>query len=165
MHSGRRSTTRRGKVTRADLPYIYADFGYTVGVEVGVSKGGHAKLMCERVPDLKLYCVDPYMVYHMRRKEKRQQQIYEFACKLLANCNVEMVRKTSMEAVKDFEDESLDFVYIDGNHKFDYVITDLIFWAEKINKQKWMKVGKSNFLKTNVNRNILCLFIPDLNSK
>ena len=124
------ATTR--KVTRGDLPEIYAHFGYTVGAEIGVSRGKHSKWMCEKVPNLKLYCIDPYIVYHVRRVKERQQQIYEFACKFLADYNAEVIRKTSMEAVKDFDDESLDFVYIDGNHKFDYVMTDLIFWAQKV---------------------------------
>src|SRR4029078_5218989 len=37
-----------------------------------------------------------------------------------------------MEAVKDFKDESLDFVYIDGNHQLRYVIEDLVEWSKKI---------------------------------
>lgn len=37
-----------------------------------------------------------------------------------------------MEAVGDFKDESLDFVYIDGFHEFDAVMSDLIFWVPKV---------------------------------
>ena len=35
-----------------------------------------------------------------------------------------------MDAVKDFEPNSLDFVYIDGNHYFDYVVEDIIHWSK-----------------------------------
>ena len=46
--------------------------------------------------------------------------------------NYRIIRKLSMEAVKEFEDGSLDFVYIDGNHTLPYVIRDIIEWARKV---------------------------------
>jgi len=39
-----------------------------------------------------------------------------------------------MEAVEDFEDESLDFVYIDANHEFRYIAEDLCEWTKKVKK-------------------------------
>ena len=36
-----------------------------------------------------------------------------------------------MDAVNDFEDESLDAVYIDGNHKYDSVCNDIEKWMPK----------------------------------
>jgi len=39
-----------------------------------------------------------------------------------------------MEAVEDFKDESLDFVYIDGHHGFRYVAEDLCEWTQKVKK-------------------------------
>ena len=32
----------------------------------------------------------------------------------------------------DFEDESLDFAYIDANHLYDYVCQDIIHWSHKV---------------------------------
>jgi hypothetical protein len=43
-----------------------------------------------------------------------------------------MVRKTSMEALADFENESLDFIHVDGAHDYDNACVDLIFWAYKV---------------------------------
>ena len=37
-----------------------------------------------------------------------------------------------MDAVKMFKDRSLDFVFIDANHAFDYVMQDLIEWTKKV---------------------------------
>lgn len=37
-----------------------------------------------------------------------------------------------MEALKDFSDDFLDFVYIDANHEFDYCCPDIIFWSQKV---------------------------------
>jgi hypothetical protein len=39
-----------------------------------------------------------------------------------------------MDAVRDIELESLDFVYIDGNHSFDYVMQDLIEWSKRVRR-------------------------------
>lgn len=37
-----------------------------------------------------------------------------------------------MDVVKQFKDESLDFVYIDGNHSFQHVVNDLCEWEKKV---------------------------------
>ena len=39
-----------------------------------------------------------------------------------------------MEAVKDFENEGLDFVYIDGNHDFMHATEDVWEWSKKVRK-------------------------------
>jgi len=39
-----------------------------------------------------------------------------------------------MEAVKEFEPRSLDFAYIDGDHRFPYVAQDIYYWFWKIKK-------------------------------
>lgn len=38
----------------------------------------------------------------------------------------------SMDAARLIEDDSLDFCYIDGDHRFDAVMMDLIGWARKV---------------------------------
>jgi len=39
-----------------------------------------------------------------------------------------------MDAVKDFKNESIDFVYIDGNHGFKFVTEDICEWSKKVRK-------------------------------
>jgi len=34
--------------------------------------------------------------------------------------------------VEQIKDKSLDFVYIDGDHTFDFVIMDIILWFKKV---------------------------------
>ena len=47
------------KFKRKNLALLYRELGYTKGAEVGVAGGRHSKMMCERIPELELMCVDP----------------------------------------------------------------------------------------------------------
>ena len=35
-----------------------------------------------------------------------------------------------MDAVKNFKKNSLDFVYIDSNHDFEFIVNDIIEWSK-----------------------------------
>ncbi len=114
------------------------DLKLKVGAEIGVSKGRYAKWMFNKIKGLRLYAIDPYEVYgryvEMNNAEGQRiyDGIYEEAKKRLSGYNVEFIKKFSIDAVKDFEDESLDFVYIDGNHTFEYAIQDIAEWERKV---------------------------------
>jgi SAM-dependent methyltransferase len=94
--------------------------------------------MFAKIRGLKLYCVDPWIPYPRYVEMCDQQGIdeyngaFEAAKTRLSGKNVEFIRKFSMDAVKDFEDNSLDFVYIDGNHSFEYAIADIAEWERKV---------------------------------
>ena len=38
----------------------------------------------------------------------------------------------SADAAKEVADDSLDFVYIDGMHLYDFVMMDIILWSKKV---------------------------------
>lgn len=120
---------------RDNLPELFKELGFQVGVEVGTEKGKYAEILCKGIPDLKLYCVDywnPYPGYRENISKEKYQKFYEITQDRLKNYDVELVRKFSMDAVRDFEDKSLDFVYIDGSHEFQQVVNDISEWIKKI---------------------------------
>ena len=43
-----------------------------------------------------------------------------------------MVRKKSSDAVEMFEDNSIDFLFVDGNHEYEYVLEDLRNYYPKV---------------------------------
>lgn len=122
--------------SRDDLPKFFVQMGYKVGAEIGVYKGEFSEKLARA--SLNLYAIDPWRVYKDYNHPGGQQRLdfqYEHTKRVLApypNCTI--IRKTSMEAVEDFKDESLDFVYIDANHEFRYIAEDLAEWTKKVRK-------------------------------
>ena len=120
------SPIRIAKLDRKRLMIHLGEAGYTKGAEIGVDRGRFSEYMFKVIPNLHLLCVDPW--YWKLRGESR----YQSTVKRLEPHNATVIRKKSHEAVLEIEDESLDFVYIDGDHTFDYVMTDIIMWARKV---------------------------------
>jgi hypothetical protein len=122
--------------SRDDLPQLFIDLGFKKGVEIGVDKAEFSEKFAK--VGLELYGVDPWKYdddYKDSRSQARLDKLYEHSKRvLLPYPKCKIIRKTSVEAVKDFEDESLDFVYIDGNHQLKYVIEDLVEWTKKVKK-------------------------------
>lgn len=120
---------------RQGLYQLFAELGYTVGAEVGAQTGRNAKVMLETIPNLKLYAIDPYTnhefaTYHwdeafLRRARRRERR-------RLKGTNTVFIDKFSEDAVRDIPYDSLDFVYIDGDHSYDYVMLDIILWQRKV---------------------------------
>ena len=121
------------KITRHSLYKIFAKLGYTVGAEIGVGTGRNAITMLRAVPDLHLYAVDPWRQYG-RCSQRICDRRYEATVNRLKDENATIIRKPSLAAAQEFEDRSLDFAYIDGDHRFDAVMTDIIFWTPKVRK-------------------------------
>lgn len=118
--------------SRYKILEAFRDLNFTSGVEVGTEHGVYAKRICNNNPQLKLYCVDPYVVFPYYNGQKEQEEVntfYEAAKNRLSNFNCEILKMTSMEAVKQFEPNSLDFAFIDGNHTFEFVMNDIIYWS------------------------------------
>lgn len=120
---------------RIELAKHFASLGLKTGAEVGVFAGHYSEILCKTIPGLKLYCIDgwaAYEGYRDRQGEAFFREAYDQAIVRLAPYDTEIVRKFSMDAVRDFEDESLDFVYIDGNHGYEYVKQDIEAWSKKV---------------------------------
>jgi hypothetical protein len=118
---------------RNELAELFGELGFNKGVEIGTRKGEYARVLCQKNPKLLLTCIDPWLAYNGKyMRQDIQDRLYDIAVKNLNGLNVEIIRKKSMDAVGDFKDKSLDFVYIDGNHSFDYAIMDIIHWVPKV---------------------------------
>jgi len=123
--------------SRETLPAWLKETGRTRGVEVGVYKGEFSEHFAKQ--GLEHYAVDPWMAFpgqgRTQQRQERQDFIYGHAGRLLAPYpNCKLIRATSMDALAQFEDESLDYVYIDGDHEYSHIIEDITEWTKKVKK-------------------------------
>ena len=125
-------------VGRLDLPHLFRELGFTKGIEIGTERGVYAEILCKANPDLHLYCVDPWKVYdgnlgyHIGATQQNFDDFYKETLERLRPYKTTIVRKLSEKAVAHFPDNSLDFVYIDGNHRLEYVVKDVVEWTKKV---------------------------------
>lgn len=121
------------KNNRELMAQDFNNLGFKIGAEIGVAKGEHAKLLCENIPGVKLYCIDSWQEYDGYNEYiGLTHNYYHYARRRLKPFDCTLIKKFSMDAVKDFEDNSLDFVYIDGAHDFKNVAMDLCEWTKKV---------------------------------
>jgi predicted O-methyltransferase YrrM len=121
--------------TRKDLARLFAARGYTKGAEIGVADGRYSLTLCEAIPNLELLCVDPWRAYAGNNRGGPQSQHdgnLERAKHRLAPYNVRLQRGLSMDVVGDVPLDSLDFVFIDGHHSYEYVRDDLREWSKRV---------------------------------
>ncbi len=113
-------------------------------VEVGVHRGEFAKLFLDNwLGDLYIG-IDPWQSVPGYEDQEQllensngdREQDYDYCFRLLRrhmnDCRAELHRGLSSDIVKLVNNNSLDFVYIDGNHKYDYVSEDLVNWYQKV---------------------------------
>jgi len=121
---------------RNDLAQLFAELGFKHGAEIGVAEANYSEVLCKANSSLELLCVDPWHRYSANPQNKpkaKDEYAYNEAKRKLAQYpNVKLIKTYSMDAVRDVPDSSLDFVYIDGHHGFDYVMQDLIEWSKKV---------------------------------
>lgn len=120
--------------SRSHLPRLFRYLGFTTGAEIGVASGNYSKLICELMPGVKLYCVDPYQAYpgYKDYDQERLDRMGLDSKRRLEKYGVNFVRQPSAEAHWAFADCSLDFVYIDANHDGPWVAQDIYYWTKKI---------------------------------
>jgi len=117
------------------LVKLFRDLGFKKGAEVGVADGQFSLALCEGIPELSLICVDSWQDYGSNpwaRNQKENDAAFDLAMKRMAPYGARFIRKFSMDAVQDVPLESLDFVYIDGNHSYRHVSQDIREWSKRV---------------------------------
>ncbi len=107
-------------------------------VEIGVFRGKNSKNILKSFNISKIYLVDPYINYvdcesnlnDMNIKiaeEEAKKRLGKFSNKIV------WVKEFSENAMKKIP-SNIDFIYVDGNHEYEYVKKDLELYWKKLKK-------------------------------
>jgi predicted O-methyltransferase YrrM len=110
------------------IPFLLNSEKPIVGIEIGVDEGVTSQYLLKSLPLLTLHGIDPYSDYVDWSKTlvTGQQNVYPAMLEKMKPFGERFIfhRKTSDDAVSLFEDESLDFIFIDGIHTYEQVLKD-----------------------------------------
>lgn len=97
-----------------------------VGAEIGVASGDNALSICEELNIKKLFLIDPYIPYSDGGVITQYVDSCNIAVRKLEKYKdkLEFIKLSSDEAVGKISEE-LDFVYVDGNHSYEFVLNDI----------------------------------------
>lgn len=110
-------------------------------VEIGVYKGRSAAFMAVEIinsgKDIKLDCVDPWdgraEPGHGYRAGDHTYEAFLHRMHPVMSV-IRPVRLSSVDAAKTYQDDSLDFVFIDATHTYDAVKEDITAWLPKVKR-------------------------------
>jgi len=121
------------------IAHIVKSIKNGVFVEIGTDGGNFAEFILENSTNSVLYCIDPYVCYSDYEDAINNvtgNSLFEATrdkLKTKYGDRVIFVRKFSEQAANDIPNE-IDFIYIDGNHSYTYVLKDLELYYPKVKK-------------------------------
>lgn len=114
--------------------------------EIGSFAGESAVIFARRFAEV--HCVDPWNDFMMYGIMDPAMIEREFERRTRRFSNIYKYKDTSQAAARVVPDETLDFVYIDGDHSFYHVTNDLTLWWPKV--KKGAAIGGHDYLPLNV---------------
>lgn len=109
-------------------------------VEVGTYQGQFASVMIDRLEPNKFYAVDPLKLFPGMNSNPghefgSQQSLDRLAGKVKHRLEIQghtLIRDVSEKASQQFDDSSLDVVYLDADHSFTGCSSDIDYWFPKV---------------------------------
>jgi hypothetical protein len=124
---------------REHLSFLLNHLGLCgTGVEVGVQAGVFSAVWAQLWEGQRLCLVDPWRYIPgyadvAKVRDSAHESLYEHVLQLFGDSSkVQVMRTTSLEAVTEFEDESLDWVYLDADHSYLAMRAELEAWYPKL---------------------------------
>jgi len=140
-----------------NLSFLFKDKSFDLVVEIGVRFCESSLKLLTQSKIKKFVGIDPYLQYadyeHDASCKYANDFHYESAKQKLNNfSNAQIIRKTSTDAVEEFEDNSIDFIFIDGNHAYEYVLNDMEKYYPKL-KYGGIMCGDDYFMRQSNSNN------------
>lgn len=148
----RKAKPRSKQATRETL--LYKMPKSSVCAEIGVHKGEFSKKILDITEPKRLHLIDPWEHQEDDRykdsryggldsdgqaiMDQRYQKVRELFGKELQAGRVQIHRNYSDVASEEFQDSYFDWIYIDGNHLYEFVKNDLELYYPKIKVNGYM---------------------------
>lgn len=110
------------------------------GLEIGVCRGENIVYFLEKTDKIeKIDCIDPYLPYDDWNGPITKEDVersYQITLEnFLPHRNrVELHKDTSINCVSKFHDEFFDYIFIDGDHSYQGVLSDISNYYSKLKK-------------------------------
>lgn len=120
------------------VPYIQELGPNLVGCELGVKEGHNLRHLLDNTSNIKLtYAVDPWKSYVDGDWGVQSQELVtgwkNTAMEVLNDHmnKITVLEMSSADAVAHIEDNSLDYIFIDGDHSYEAVLKDVnLYWSK-----------------------------------
>ena len=150
---------------------------FSIGIEIGVNEGNFSERILEIVQPKKLYLVDPWkfeagesytageIIKDQKTLDVRFQNVSKKFTNEIKNGQIVIKRNISEEILFKFDDNYFDWIYIDGNHFYEFVKKDLELCYPKLkddgfitgddyaDDDEWSKNGVKNAVDEFINSN------------
>jgi len=127
-------------------------------VEIGVAYGYHAEFLLDTVPKASYIGVDPYSaagwpdtgliaeskrLFNETDNQRGLDRLYEAVAANLRKFGkrAALIREKSAAAAARIPDQSIDLIYVDGDHSYEAVLQDLGLWWNKVNHRRGVICG------------------------
>jgi len=113
---------------------------YSDYLEIGLGVGKTMSFLMQNIsdPDFRFYGIDPYVAYSKLHKKglKFKQERFDSNKRVVENIfwsdgRGRFINEYAHEAAKKFK-ESVDIIFIDGNHTEEFVLQDMKDWYPKL---------------------------------
>lgn len=111
------------------------------GAEIGVLDGVFSDMILKVINPSLLVLIDPFETNDIKyggalggitTAYSTEQQFTTLTHRMSSQERVKIQRAYSHQAAKDFPPKSLDFIYLDGSHRYEDVTKDLRDWLPKL---------------------------------
>ncbi len=110
------------------------------GAEIGVQRGKYSQILRDTWKGKELYLIDRWKYYSGNKDvanvaDDEQKKLYiSVVERFIDDGSVQIIRKDSVEASKQFPDEYFDWIYLDADHSYKGCLSDLKAWYPKLKK-------------------------------
>lgn len=119
----------------------------SIVAEIGVHKGDFSESILKRFNPKELHLIDPWIYESSdgysnawygglaKGEQKEMDERYKHVVdRFKKNSNIFIHRATSIDLLHNFPDNYFDWIYIDGNHSYSFVLADIQLSFDKVKK-------------------------------